>query len=65
MDRPGFLPPSWVKEIVLLGDGDSDPEWTRAMIATCARRFEALGYPVSVAFASQGKDFNDEWMEAA
>lgn len=57
--RPGFLPPSGVKRLVILGDGDSDPYITRALISCAVQRFQYLGLDVRVAWAEPGKDFND------
>lgn len=65
MDRPGVIFPAEAEELILLGDGDSDPEWTRATILTAARRFRAQGRAVSVDFAPAGGDWNDVLMGRA
>lgn len=65
MDRPGVILPDEVESLIILGDGDSDPEWTRAVILTAARRYRALGKEVSVDFAPAGKDWNDVLMGRA
>lgn len=57
--RPGFLPPVGTKHVMLLGDGDSDPHFTRAMLTRATLRYQALGLTVRVIFAEEGKDFND------
>lgn len=62
LDRPGVVWPDAVKEVILLGDGDSDPEWTRAVMLTAARRFRAGGLGVLVDFAPPGHDWNDVLM---
>lgn len=59
MERPGLLPPAWAKEIILLGDGDSDPLMTRARLTCAAWRFSNLGHRVRTAWARDGMDFND------
>lgn len=59
MDHPGLILPDVVEEIILLGDGDSDPYATRAQLLTGARRFRALGKVVSISFAPAGGDWND------
>lgn len=59
MDRPGIILPAEVEEVILLGDGDSDPIATRAHILTAARRFREQGRRVSVDFAPPKTDWND------
>lgn len=59
MDRPGMLLPPVVREVILLGDGDSDPAMTRARLLVAGRRFRALGLAVSVHMAPSGLDFAD------
>lgn len=59
MDRPGLLPPRWAREIVLLGDGDSDAAWTAARMECAAWRFTQLGFATRIAWAADGMDFND------
>jgi hypothetical protein len=51
--------PPWAKRVILIGDGDSDPAATRAMLATGAERFRRLGLDVFVHFAPDGQDWND------
>jgi hypothetical protein len=51
--------PSGVRRLILIGDGDSDPAMTRAMLATGAERFRRLGLEVLVHFAPDGSDWND------
>lgn len=51
--------PDWCSELILLGDGDSDPHDTREALAACAARFRAAGVTVRIAMAPEGQDFND------
>jgi hypothetical protein len=48
--------PAGVKRLILIGDGDSDPATTRAMLATGAERLTRLGLEVLVHFAPDGSD---------
>jgi hypothetical protein len=55
-----FIPPS-VEELILLGDGDSDPFTTRLALLRAAKRF-SREYPalaIKVAMSREGVDFND------
>lgn len=74
--RPHFVPnnellddPAWpvipiavsVRELVLLGDGDSEPFFTRMALERAGKRF-ARAYPrlvIRLCNAAPGKDFND------
>lgn len=56
---PGVMPPDWAESVILLGDGDSDPHVTRALLERGKRRFEAAGVPTVTRFAEPGRDFND------
>jgi hypothetical protein len=51
--------PAGVRRLILIGDGDSDPAMTRAMLATGAERFRRLGLEVLVHLAPDGSDWND------
>ncbi len=53
------MPPDWAESVILLGDGDSDPHVTRALLERGKRRFEAAGVPTVTRFAEPGRDFND------
>lgn len=57
--RPGIILPSVVRDIILLGDGDSDPYMTRGRLVVAGRRFRSAGIGVVVAMAPEGKDFGD------
>lgn len=59
LDQPGITFGEDVSEIIMLGDGDSDPYATRARLLTGARRFAAQRRSVSVCMAPEGQDFND------
>lgn len=65
MARPGIILPDneTVREVLLIGDGDSDPATTRAHLLTAGRRWQAQGRKVFVAMADPGKDFNDMLLE--
>ena len=57
--RPGVVLPEGVRELILLGDGDSDFSTTRAFIGAAVKRYLAEGLVVSVHFAPDGKDWAD------
>ena len=58
-DDAGLSIPASVTEIVLLGDGDSEPVLTRNAMTRGAQRFRAPGRTIRGAFAPTGLDFND------
>lgn len=58
-DRPGLILPPEVREVILLGDGDSDPEMTRMRLLAAARRFKAEDRRVFISMAPPAKDFNN------
>ncbi|TXH34046.1 MAG: hypothetical protein E6Q98_19935 [Rhodospirillaceae bacterium] len=59
MSRPGIVLPDRVRQVVILGDGDSDPYCTRAIVNRGVRRWQAEGREVNVIWASPGMDFCD------
>ncbi|MFN3891976.1 MAG: CHC2 zinc finger domain-containing protein [Beijerinckiaceae bacterium] len=59
MSRPGMRLPPDVREIIILGDGDSDPATTCAHLQTAGRRFKAEGVNPLVSMAPAGQDWND------
>ncbi|PYF05009.1 hypothetical protein BJ122_102235 [Rhodopseudomonas faecalis] len=61
-DRPGIILPDWAREVILLGDGDSDGPTTVAHLLTAGRRYRAAGKAVSVHMAPEGSDWNDVLM---
>ena len=60
MAKPGMILPEGVRELILLGDGDSERLMTLGKIAAAARRHLNDGLAVSVHFAPKGKDWADE-----
>jgi hypothetical protein len=58
-DDPGLSIPDSVDELVLLGDGDSEPVLTRYAMRRAARRYARPGRTIRIAFAPAGRDFND------
>jgi hypothetical protein len=62
MDDPAaFVPPDTVRELVLLGDGDSDRVTTEACLTRGARRAmrRVPGLVAAIRWAPAGADFND------
>jgi hypothetical protein len=60
-DWPAIAPPVSAREIVVLGDGDSDAFATRNVVERARRRWTAAGFAVRPVFADDGMDFNDMW----
>jgi hypothetical protein len=60
-DGDAFMPPAWVRRVVLLGDGDSDRFMTENALTRAATRWKRgrPGLSVRVAWADAGSDFND------
>lgn len=58
-DDPGLSIPDSVDELILLGDGDSEPVLTRFAMTRAARRYARPGRAIRIAFAPAGLDFND------
>jgi hypothetical protein len=58
-DDPGLAIPDSVAELILLGDGDSDPVLTQFAMTRAARRYARDGRTIRIAFAPAGQDFND------
>jgi hypothetical protein len=59
MTSPGMVLPEYVRELILLGDGDSERYATLARLATAWRRFTAQGRLVLVHMAPNGADWAD------
>jgi hypothetical protein len=59
LERPGVVLPRGVDEVMLLGDGDSEPAFTKAQLLTAGRRFQSQGVRVRVSPAPAGMDWND------
>ncbi|MBS8228183.1 DUF7146 domain-containing protein [Vannielia litorea] len=60
-DTEAFVPPPWVKRLILVKDGDSHPATTQAKLQSCARRAMALipGLKAEIVPAPPGFDMND------
>jgi hypothetical protein len=60
-DGRAFVPPPWVRRLLFLMDGDSDPAVTRAHLLSGLRRAAALipGLEAQIVAAPRGADFND------
>jgi hypothetical protein len=58
-DDPGLAVPDSVAELVLLGDGDSEPVLTQYAMTRAARRYQREGRMIRIAFAPAARDFND------
>lgn len=64
-DDPGLKIPDSVEELILLGDGDSEPFLTKCAMERAARRYFRDGRMTRIAFAPGGRDFNDVLKAAA
>ena len=60
-EDPSFVPPPWVKRLIFIQDGDSDPVTTQAQLLCGMRRAKALRPEIEVAIvaAPEGYDLND------
>lgn len=60
-DAEAFVPPIWVKTLVFIQDGDSEPRLTRAKMLSGLRRAQALrpGLRCKIVHAGEGCDLND------
>ncbi len=58
-DRAGIEIPPFIRELVLLGDGDSDAFTTQMALKRAAARYARAQLTVRIAMAPAGKDFND------
>lgn len=63
-DREAFVPPAWVRELILIRDGDSEPKSTQARLLAGARRAMALrpGLRARIVPVPAGRDLNDVLM---
>lgn len=66
-DDQAFVPPPWVRHLVYVMDGDSDPRTTRAKLLAGARRAMMLrpGLRAQITRCPDGKDLNDVLLEGA
>ena len=64
-DVRAFRIPPWLRRLVLIKDGDSDPGMTTAKLASCARRARAVVPDIEVLLVDPGpgRDLNDLLME--
>lgn len=58
-DDRGLAIPDSVQELILLGDGDSEPVLTQCAMERAARRYAKVDRIIRIAFAPAGMDFND------
>ncbi len=65
-DKEAFVPPPWVKRLVFIMDGDSEPKMTRAKLESGLRRAAQLraGLECKIVQAPKGADLNDMLTEA-
>lgn len=65
-DPRAFLPPPWVRRLIYVMDGDSEPRHTLAAMQAGLRRALKLrpGLVAQLVRAPQGMDFNDVLMQA-
>lgn len=63
-DEEAFVPPPWVRRLIYVMDGDSEPRETEAKLRAGLRRAMALvpGLQGQIARAPQGMDLNDVLM---
>ncbi|WP_316234984.1 MULTISPECIES: CHC2 zinc finger domain-containing protein [unclassified Bradyrhizobium] len=59
LTSPAMPVPDQIAELVLLGDGDSDPFLTRNALSRAAHRFARDGRTIRLVFADHGQDYND------
>lgn len=58
-DDRGLTIPDHIEELLLLGDGDSEPVLTQNAMIRAARRYNRPGRVIRIVFAPVGMDFND------
>jgi len=66
-DKEAFYPPPWVKRLIFIQDGDSNPTMTRAKLESGLRRAMALnaGLVAQIVHPGKGVDLNDILMGVA
>lgn len=64
MAGPFIRPPDGCAEVVLLGDGDSDPFTTALALERGVARYRAMGLAARFVAAAAGQDFGDMWQAA-
>lgn len=60
-DKPCFLPPPWIKRLIFIEDGDSDPKMTRAKLECGIRRAQFINPDLEglIVPTEPGADLND------
>ncbi|MFG6081613.1 hypothetical protein ACEUZ9_002237 [Paracoccus litorisediminis] len=60
-DADAWLPPAWVKRLIFVQDGDSDPDLTTAKLKAGLRRamLKRPGLTGAIVHAGKGRDLND------
>src|SRR5690606_34102049 len=60
-DRDAFVPPEWVRRLIFIQDGDSEPRLTRAKLLSGLRRAMAMrpGLTAGIVHPGEGIDMND------
>lgn len=60
-DSRAFVPPPWIRRLILILDGDSSPAATRAALLTCANRAmrKIPGLKAQIVNPGDGLDLND------
>ncbi|PQV52879.1 CHC2-type zinc finger protein [Defluviimonas denitrificans] len=66
-DAEAFVPPEWVRDLILIQDGDSEPKSTHAKLLSGARRAMARrpGLSARIVPVPEGQDLNDVLMGAS
>lgn len=59
LTSPSMPVPDSIDELVLLGDGDSDPFLTRNALERASHRYARPGRKIRLVFADSGLDYND------
>jgi hypothetical protein len=59
LDGPAIALPAGVSDLILLGDGDSDPFLTQHSLERAKARYARAGRRIAIAMAPAGRDFND------
>lgn len=64
-DPDAFVPPHWLRRLVFIQDGDSDPKLTRAKLEAGLRRAKHFNpdLHIQIAHAGAGVDLNDVLMD--
>jgi hypothetical protein len=63
-DSDAFVPPPWIKRLIYIQDGDSEPRATRAKLLAGLRRAKHFNpnLRIQIAHAGEGMDLNDVLM---